>query len=78
MSEFGFNFFEIFGEEILVDVKFKIIGGIDKDGFFMRFDVYGLRRVKIFFLCGFGFRFRERGERRKKIVYGNIISLNIV
>lgn len=77
-SELGLNLSEIFGEEIPVDAKLKITGGTDKDGFPMRPDVHGPRRVKILLSRGPGFRPRERGERRKKTVHGNTISPNIV
>ncbi|WP_054839485.1 30S ribosomal protein S6e [Thermococcus sp. JCM 11816] len=78
-SELGLNLSEIFGEEIPADAKLKITGGTDKDGFPMRPDVHGPRRVKILLSRGPGFRPRERGgERRKKTVHGNTISPNIV
>jgi small subunit ribosomal protein S6e len=77
-SELGLNLTEIFGEEIPGDVKLKITGGTDKDGFAMRPDVHGPRRVKILVSRGPGFRPKERGERRKKTVRGNTISPEIV
>ena len=77
-SELGLNLTEIFGEEIPGDVKLKITGGTDKDGFAMRPDVHGPRRVKILVSKGPGFRPKERGERRKKTVRGNTISPEIV
>ncbi len=77
-SELGLNLTEIFGEEIPGDAKLKITGGTDKDGFAMRPDVHGPRRVKILVSRGPGFRPKERGERRKKTVRGNTISPEIV
>jgi len=77
-SELGLNLTEIFGEEIPGDVKLKITGGTDKDGFPMRPDVHGPRRVKILVSKGPGFRPKEKGERRKKTVRGNTISPEIV
>jgi small subunit ribosomal protein S6e len=77
-SGLGLNLTEIFGEEIPGDVKLKITGGTDKDGFPMRPDVHGPRRVKILLSRGPGFRPKERGERRKKTVRGNTISPDIV
>lgn len=74
-SELGLNLTEIFGEEIPGDVKLRITGGTDRDGFAMRPpDVHGPRRVKILVSRGPGFRPKERGERRKKTVRGNTIS----
>jgi len=78
-KELGLNLREIFGDEsIPEDAKLKITGGTDKDGFPMRPDVHGPRRVRILLSKGPGFRPRERGERRKKTVHGNTISPNIV
>ncbi|ASJ11703.1 30S ribosomal protein S6e [Thermococcus thioreducens] len=77
-SELGLNLTEIFGEEIPGDVKLRITGGTDKDGFPMRPDVHGPRRVKILVSKGPGFRPKEKGERRKKTVRGNTISPEIV
>ena len=77
-SELGLNLTEIFGEEIPGNVELKITGGTDKDGFPMRPDVHGPRRVKILVSRGPGFRPKERGERRKKTVRGNTISPEIV
>jgi small subunit ribosomal protein S6e len=78
VSELGLNLTEIFGEEIPGNAKLKITGGTDKDGFAMRPDVHGPRRVKILVSRGPGFRPKERGERRKKTVRGNTISPEIV
>ncbi|ASJ03915.1 30S ribosomal protein S6e [Thermococcus barossii] len=77
-SELGLNLTEIFGEEIPGNVKLRITGGTDKDGFPMRPDVHGPRRVKILVSKGPGFRPKEKGERRKKTVRGNTISPEIV
>ncbi|ACJ17436.1 SSU ribosomal protein S6E [Thermococcus onnurineus NA1] len=77
-KELGLNLTEIFGEEIPADTKLKITGGTDKDGFPMRPDVHGPRRVKILVSRGPGFRPKEKGERRKKTVRGNTISPEIV
>lgn len=75
--ELGLNLSEIFGEEIPADARLKITGGTDKDGFPMRPDVHGPRRVKILVSRGPGFRPKERGERRKKTVRGNVVSPDI-
>ncbi|NJE25077.1 30S ribosomal protein S6e [Thermococcus sp. MV5] len=76
-KELGLNLSEIFGSEIPAEVKLKITGGTDKDGFPMRPDVHGPRRVRILLSKGPGFRPQERGERRKKTVRGNTISPEI-
>ncbi len=77
-GELGLNLSEVFGEEIPGDAKLRITGGTDRDGFAMRPDVHGPRRVKILVSRGPGFRPKERGERRKKTVRGNTISPEIV
>ncbi len=77
-SELGLNLTEIFGEEVPGNVKLRVTGGTDKDGFAMRPDVHGPRRVKILISRGPGFRPKERGERRKKTVRGNTISPEVV
>ncbi|HIP75079.1 MAG TPA: 30S ribosomal protein S6e [Thermococcus paralvinellae] len=77
-KELGLDLSAIFGREIPADAKLLIRGGTDKDGFPMRPDVHGPRRVKILLSKGPGFRPREKGERRKKTVRGNTISPEIV
>jgi len=78
VSELGINLSEIFGEEVPGSARLKIKGGTDRDGFSMRPDVHGPRRVKILLSRGPGFRPKEKGERRKKTVRGNTISPEIV
>ncbi|AFK22272.1 30S ribosomal protein S6e [Pyrococcus sp. ST04] len=78
VKELGINLNELFGKEFPEDVKMEIRGGTDKDGFPMRPDVHGPRRVRILLSKGPGFRPREKGERRKKTVRGNTISPEIV
>ena len=69
--------------------KIRITGGTDRDGFPMRPDVSGARRVRILLSGGVGFkplekppskkkkrrqRRRKKGLRRRKTVRGNVIS----
>ncbi len=69
--------------------KVKITGGMDKDGFPMRPDVGGPRKVRILLSNGVGFhprdkpaskkkkkrlRRKNKGLRKRKTVRGNIIS----
>jgi len=69
--------------------RIKITGGTDRDGFPMRPDVSGSRRVRILLSGGIGFNPREKppskkkkrrqlrrkkGLRRRKTVRGNVIS----
>ena len=58
--------------------KLLITGGTDKDGFPMRPDVHGGVRKRIILTGGPGFKPRRRGERRRKMVRGNVITEDIV
>ncbi|AIF70397.1 30S ribosomal protein S6 [Palaeococcus pacificus DY20341] len=77
-SLLGVDLSEVFGEEIPSNVKLKITGGTDKDGFPMRPDVHGPRKIRILVSRGPGFRPTKKGERRKKTVRGNTISPEIM
>lgn len=54
--------------------KVQITGGSDKDGFPIRPDVHGGVRRKIMIGGGVGFNPTNRGERRRKMVRGNVIT----
>ena len=54
-----------------------ITGGSDKNGFPMKKDVEGSRRIRSLLSGGVGFKPRRKGERRKT-VRGNTISDDIV
>ena len=56
----------------------SITGGNDKDGVPMRADVHGGVKIRIMLSKGTGFKPKERGERRRKLVRGNVITDNIV
>ena len=56
----------------------KITGGSDKNGFPMRKDVEGPRRIKSLLSGGVGFNPKRDGQRRRKTVRGNTISDDIV
>lgn len=55
-----------------------ITGGSDKNGFPMKKDVEGSRRIKSLLSGGIGFKPRRKGQRRRKTVRGNMISDDIV
>ncbi|MCS7126148.1 MAG: 30S ribosomal protein S6e [Aigarchaeota archaeon] len=72
--------------------KIKITGGTDRDGFPMRPDVSGPRKVRILLSGGVGYKPRgkptskkkkrrlrrlEKGLRKRKMVRGNMISESI-
>jgi len=56
----------------------KITGGSDKNGFPMKKDVEGPRRIKSLLSGGTGFKPKRDGQRRRKTVRGNTISDDIV
>jgi small subunit ribosomal protein S6e len=55
-----------------------ITGGSDKDGFPMREDVHGEGRKAILLAGGTGYRPKENGVRKRKMVRGNTVTLEIV
>jgi len=72
------------GEEIeasivgLTGYKLKITGGSDKNGFPMKKDVDGPRRIKSLLSGGLGFEPGRDGQRRRKTIRGNTVSDDIV
>jgi len=58
--------------------KVQITGGSDKDGFPMRPSVHGGVRRKIILGGGVGFNPKDEGQRRRKMVRGNVITDEIV
>ena len=62
----------------LKGVNLVITGGCDKDGFPMRPDVHGGVRTPVLLSGGVGFRPRRKGERRRKLVRGNVVTEDIV
>lgn len=55
-------------------VKLLITGGSDKDGFPMRPDVHGGVKTRVLLSGGPGFEPKDRGERRRKTIRGNMIT----
>ncbi|MCQ2972093.1 MAG: 30S ribosomal protein S6e [archaeon] len=74
----------IIGDEFDGDIidlpgyKLKITGGSDKNGFTMKSDVTGTRRVKSLLTCGVGYNPKQKGVKRRKTVRGNTIAEDIV
>jgi small subunit ribosomal protein S6e len=58
--------------------KLQIMGGSDKDGVPMRPSVHGGVRRNVVLGGGAGFKPSEKGQRRRKMVRGNVISDEIV
>lgn len=56
----------------------QITGGSDKDGFPLRSDVRGTAKKRVVLSGPAGFRPRARGERRRKLVRGNMITEDVV
>lgn len=74
----------IIGDEFDGDIidlpgyKLKITGGSDKNGFTMKSDVTGTRRVKSLLTGGVGYNPKQKGVKRRKTVRGNTIAEDIV
>ncbi|MBZ9570991.1 30S ribosomal protein S6e [Methanobrevibacter sp. TMH8] len=56
----------------------KITGGSDKNGFPMKKDIEGPRRVKSLLTGGVGYKPKAAGVKRRKTLRGNTISDDIV
>ena len=70
---------EFEGEAIgLPGYSLKITGGSDKNGFPMRKDIEGSRRVKSLLSGGIGYNPKVDGVKRRKTIRGNTISDDIV
>ncbi|MCL2687437.1 MAG: 30S ribosomal protein S6e [Methanobrevibacter sp.] len=56
----------------------KITGGSDKNGFPMKKDIKGPRRIKSLLTGGVGYKPKAAGVKRRKTLRGNTISEDIV
>lgn len=56
----------------------KVTGGSDKNGFTMKKDVPGTRRIKSLLSGGIGYHPKADGVKRRKTVRGNTIADDIV
>ena len=56
----------------------KITGGSDKNGFTMKKDVSGTRRIKSLLTGGIGYHPKADGVKRRKTVRGNTIAEDMV
>ena len=54
--------------------KLKFTGGTDKDGIPMRPDVHGSAKSRIVLSGGVGYKPKQKGEKKRKVVRGNTIS----
>jgi small subunit ribosomal protein S6e len=55
--------------------KIKLTGGTDRHGIPMRPDVHGSAKARIVLSGGVGYKPKKKGERKRKVVRGNIVSL---
>ena len=58
--------------------KVRVMGGSDKDGVPMRGNVHGGVRRSVVLSGGVGFSPKNKGERKRKTVRGNVITDEIV
>jgi len=54
--------------------EFQITGGSDKEGFPMRKNIMGTKRVRVLVSSGPGFHPKNKGEKKRKSMRGNQIS----
>ena len=57
--------------------KLKLTGGSDKSGVPMRTDVHGATRKRVLLVKGVGLQDVEYGQRKRKLMRGNIVSEEI-
>lgn len=70
---------ELSGDLIGLDgYTLKITGGSDKNGFPMKKDIEGPRRIKSLLSGGVGYKPKADGVKRRKTLRGNTISDDIV
>lgn len=58
--------------------KLQITGGSDKDGFPMRPNIHGGVRARAILSGGVGFHSKQKGERRRKTLRGNVVTEEII
>lgn len=69
---------KIAGSKIgLTGYEIKITGGSDRDGTPMKPDVHGAVRTRVLMGKGRGYRQRERGVVKRKLVRGNVVTPEI-
>ncbi len=68
---------EIEGSTVGIEGKIKITGGSDSAGFPMRQDVQGGVKKYVLLTKGIGFRSKEEGKNKRKMVRGNTITEDI-
>ena len=67
------------GKELgLSGYEIKLTGGSDKDGVPMRKDVHGTGRARPLLTGGQGYRQRDEGVVKRRLVRGNVITGDVV
>jgi len=54
--------------------KIKLTGGTDKDGIPMRPDVHGSAKARVILSGGVGYKPKNKGDKKRKVVRGNTVS----
>lgn len=54
--------------------KIRLTGGTDKDGIPMRPDVHGSAKARVVLSGGVGYKPKEKGEKKRKVVRGNTVN----
>ena len=57
--------------------KIKFTGGTDKDGIPMRPDVHGSAKARVVLSGGVGYKPKDKGEKKRKVVRGNTVNTEI-
>lgn len=55
--------------------KIKLTGGTDKDGIPMRPDVHGSAKARVILSGGVGYKPKDKGDKKRKVVRGNTVSV---
>ena len=55
--------------------KIKLTGGTDKDGIPMRPDVHGSAKARVILSGGVGYKPKNKGDKKRKVVRGNAVSV---
>ena len=58
--------------------RIQLVSGIDKDGIPMRPDVHGGVKTRIIMSEGIGYKPKRKGERRRRIIRGNIVTIDTI
>ena len=57
--------------------KIKFTRGTDKDGIPMRPDVHGSAKARVVLSGGVGYKPKDKGEKKRKVVRGNTVNTEI-